>query len=153
MGVTLKVTPLINNKGWIKMELFQEVSRVDTQVTQETGLTTPTTKKRTAETTVSVKDGRTVVIAGLMQNKNSNTETKIPLLGDIPLLGYLFKNITNENRRTNLMIFITPKVVQTPEDAESMTEQKSRILDQLSFDTEGEIKAMPQNFIHSGPQE
>ena len=153
VGVTLKVTPLINNKGWIKMELFQEVSRVDTQVTQETGLTTPTTKKRTAETTVSVKDGRTVVIAGLMQNKNSNTETKIPLLGDIPLLGYLFKNITNENRRTNLMIFITPKVVQTPEDAESMTEQKSRILDQLSFDTEGEIKAMPQNFIHSGPQE
>ena len=153
VGVTLKVTPLINNKGWIKMELFQEVSRVDTQVTQETGLTTPTTKKRTAETTVSVKDGRTVVIAGLMQNKNSNTETKIPLLGDIPLLGYLFKNITNENRRTNLMIFITPKVVQTPEDAESMTEQKSRILDQISFDTEGEIKAMPQNFIHSGPQE
>lgn len=154
VGVTLKVNPLINNKGWIKMELYQEVSRVDTQETiQSREQITPTTRKRTAETTVSVKDGRTVVIAGLMQNKNTENETKIPLLGDIPLLGYFFKSESKEKRQTNLMIFITPKVIQTPEDAQKNTSQKSKILDQLNFNTEGEIKAMPQDFIHSGPQE
>ncbi len=153
VGVTLKVTPLINNKGWIKMDLFQEVSRIDTQRSIRTeGQITPTTRKRTAETTVSVKDGRTVVIAGLMQNKNTDNQSQVPLLGDIPVLGHLFKNTRNQNERTNLMIFITPTIVQTPEDAKKLTQNKSVLLDKLQFDSKGELKAMPQGLIYSGPQ-
>jgi general secretion pathway protein D len=149
VGVTLKVTPLINNKGWVKLNLFQEVSRIDPNV--EFTSQTPITRKRTAETTVRVKDGQTVVIAGLMEDKNSNTESKVPGLGDIPVFGHLFKNSLKEDSKTNLMIFITPHVVDSLEDARNMTLDKSELLNKLRFDIDGHVKPISSSFILHQP--
>ena len=118
VGVTLKVTPLINDKGWIKLNLFQEVSRIDPNV--EFTSQTPITRKRTVETTVRVKDSQTLVIAGLMEDKNAETESKAPGLGDIPGLGNLFKVSTQEDNKTNLMIFITPRLVASSQQARDL---------------------------------
>ncbi|MCF8037758.1 MAG: type II secretion system secretin GspD [Desulfohalobiaceae bacterium] len=145
VGVTLKVTPLINNQGWVKLNLFQEVSRIDPNVDFDTQ--TPITRKRTAETTVTVKDGQTVVIAGLMEKRTSNTKSQVPGLGDIPILGHFFKNTDNQAEKTNLMVFITPNIVQDQADAEKITYNKSRYLSKLRFEKDGRIKPIPDEFI------
>jgi general secretion pathway protein D len=147
VGVTLKVTPLINNKGWIKLSLFQEVSRVDPTQTQAIQATTPVTRKRTAETTVRVKDGQTVVIAGLMEDRDTNNQSKVPGLGDVPLLGKLFQNNFRESSKTNLMVFITPRIVQNQKKARSLTYDKSRILNKLRFGVDGSVMPIPEDFI------
>ena len=145
VGVTLKVTPLINNQGWVKLNLFQEVSRIDPNVDFDTQ--TPITRKRTAETTVTVKDGQTVVIAGLMEKRTSNTKSQVPGLGDIPILGHFFKNTDNQAEKTNLMVFITPNIVQDQAAAEKITYSKSRYLSKLRFEKDGRIKPIPDEFI------
>ena len=149
VGVTLKVTPLINNQGWVKLNIYQEVSRIDPNVAFDTE--TPITRKRTAETTVMVKDTQTVVIAGLMEKKTTNNESKIPLLGDMPLLGSLFKTNTDIDEKTNLMVFITPRVVQAPEDAGAIAYSKSRKLNELRYNLKGQIEAIPDGFIPFQP--
>jgi general secretion pathway protein D len=149
VGVTLKVTPLINNKGWIKMGLYQEVSRIDPNVEFDTE--TPITRKRTAETTVAVKDGQTVVIAGLMENKKSDNESQVPGLGDVPLFGRLFKTTSKEERKTNLMVFITPRIVQDPADAERIAYNKSKLLNKLRFDIDGQVQPILEDFIPYPP--
>jgi len=149
VGVTLKVTPLINNKGWIKLNLYQEVSRIDPQVAFDTE--TPITRKRTAETTVMVKDTQTVVIAGLMEDRRTNNESKIPILGDMPLLGPLFRTTTDIDAKTNLMVFITPKVVQAPEDADAIAYSKNRKLNELRFNLKGQIEPIQDGFIPFQP--
>jgi general secretion pathway protein D len=151
VGVTLKVTPLINNKGWIKLSLFQEVSRVDPTQTQAIRATTPVTRKRTAETTVRVKDGQTVVIAGLMEDRDTKNQSKVPGLGDVPLLGKLFQNNFRESSKTNLMVFITPRIVQNLEKARALTYNKSRMLNKLRFGMDGNVKPIPDDFIRFQP--
>ena len=151
VGVTLKVTPLINNKGWIKLNLYQEVSRVDpTQIRGDLTETTPVTRKRTTETTVAVKDGETVVISGLMENKTSNTESQVPLLGDIPILGHLFKARNDTKAKTNLMVFITPKVVADNEDAQALAYTKSRDMNRFRFEGEERFPALLSPFMTYG---
>jgi general secretion pathway protein D len=148
VGVTLKVTPLINNQGWIKLNLFQEVSRIDPNVAFDTQ--TPITRKRTAETTVTVKDGQTVVIAGLMEKKSSNTQSQVPGLGDLPLLGRLFQSTEDEVKKTNLLVFITPQIVQDQKSAQKLTYDKSRQLNRLRFQEDGRIQPIPDGFIVFG---
>ena len=147
IGITLKVTPLINNKGWIKMDIFQEVSRVDPIRSKELAATTPVTRKRTAETTVRVKDGQTTVIAGLMENKTTNVQNKVPGLGDIPGLGYLFKSNEDANKKTNLLVFLTPHIVGDFQAAKKLTYRKSKALNNVRFDLDGGIKPITKNFI------
>ena len=149
VGVTLKVTPLINNKGWIKMGLYQEVSRIDPNVEFDTE--TPITRKRTAETTVAVKDGQTVVIAGLMENKKSDNKTQVPGLGNVPLLGRLFQTTSQEERKTNLMVFITPRIVQDSDDAKKIAYNKSKLLNKLRFDIDGQVQPILEDFIPYAP--
>ncbi|MFP4285828.1 MAG: type II secretion system secretin GspD [Desulfovermiculus sp.] len=144
VGVTLKVTPLINNQGWIKLNLYQEVSRIDPNI--DFNSETPITRKRTTETTVSVQDGETVVISGLMENSSSDSQTKVPLLGDIPGLGYLFKSTQDQLDKTNLMVFITPRVVQTAQDAQTIAYSKTRDLNRFRFGAEGHFQALPDEY-------
>ena len=144
VGVTLKVTPLINNQGWIKLNLYQEVSRIDPNI--DFNSQTPITRKRTTETTVSVKDGETVVISGLMENRSSDSQTKVPLLGDIPGLGHLFKSTQDQLDKTNLMVFITPRVVQTAQDAQAIAYSKNRDLNKFRFGPVGHFQAIPDEY-------
>jgi general secretion pathway protein D len=92
----------------------------------------PTTTKRTAETNVQVRDGQTVVIAGLVGDNVDVTSTKVPCLGDIPIVGWLFKSESRTTRRTNLLIFITPYIVATPQEAEEIYRQKASYMDELT---------------------
>ena len=135
VGTTLKVTPQINEKRFVKLKIYQEISRVvseTTQVSPTQVVLAPTTRKRTAETIVQVRDGQTVVIAGLVGDDVDVSVTKVPCLGDIPMLGWLFKSESRTTRRTNLLIFITPYIVATPEEAEEIYRQKASYMDELT---------------------
>ena len=122
VGVMLKFTPQINQQGWVRLELFQEnTSLVAGQGADEFA---PTTLKRSANTTVTVKDGATMVIGGLIGDSVTFGENRVPLLGRIPLLGYLFKSKTKKYEKTNLYIFLTPQIIDTEQKAEDLYRKK-----------------------------
>jgi general secretion pathway protein D len=110
VGLTLRIKPQISEGGTVRLQIYQEVSSVvDTLVTPSAG---PTTNKRAVETTVLVDDGQIVVIGGLIQDSVKDGVEKVPLLGDIPLLGALFQYKTRSRSKTNLMVFLRPVVVR-----------------------------------------
>jgi general secretion pathway protein D len=121
VGVILTITPTINTERFVRLKVNQEVSTlVEEQSTQ--GL--PTTLKRTAKTTIMIKDNQTIVIGGLMGDSSTSTNYQVPLLGDIPLLGWLFKSKGQKREKTNLYIFITPHIIETVAEAEAVKEIK-----------------------------
>ncbi len=126
VGVKLKITPHITQKNRITLDLYQEVNSVlgTTTVSSTGAIIPPKLGKRDIKTKISVHDGKTIVVGGLIRNDKSVTEVKVPVLGDIPLLGWFFKRKTVEYTKTNLLVFITPHVVTRPERAEAITEQK-----------------------------
>jgi general secretion pathway protein D len=124
VGKTLKITPQINKDRMVRLNLSLEVSALESSVDFR-----PTTLKRTVETTVMVKDGSTVVIGGLIDDTFVQTEYKVPCLGDVPGLGWLFKTRSKANEKSNLFIFITPKVIQNPEEASTVSQFKKGEID------------------------
>ncbi len=121
VGITLKITPQISKDRRIRLKIAQEVTKLDTTLT--TG-DRPTTLKRTVDTTVIVNDKNTVVIGGLIDDSLSTTEYKVPCLGEVPGLGWLFKSLSNSREKTNLFVFLTPHVVKSPMDAKEMFDKK-----------------------------
>lgn len=128
VGLKLKLTPHITTGEKITLELFVEVNSVlgTTTTTSTNTIIPPDLAKRDIKTKISIKDGTTIVVGGLMRNSNTETENKVPLLGDIPLLGWFFKNKTKENSKTNLLIFISPKVVTDFDKIKIITEEKQQ---------------------------
>ena len=120
VATKLGITPHINQSNVLRLEIETEVVRVKSGSDPNT----PTTLKRTASTTVILSDKSTVVIGGIIGHDASQGGTKVPLLGDIPLLGWLFKKETTINRKTNMFIFITPKIVRNPANLEAVTLEK-----------------------------
>jgi general secretion pathway protein D len=133
VGFTLKITPQINQERFVRLKLFQEVSQVVSQ--EEVGL--PTTLKRTAETTVIVKDENTVVIGGLIDDTLTRGAYRVPCLGSIPLLGGLFRTRDSSGGKSNLFIFITPHIIENPAEAARVYEEKKDKMDDFK---EGVIK-------------
>jgi len=126
VGVTLRLTPQINQQGNIRIELFQEnTTLVPGQGEEEFA---PTTLKRSATTTVTVKDGSTMVIGGLIGDTLTLGDTRVPLLSRIPLLGYLFKSMSNVKETTNLYIFLTPRIIDTDDKVEGLYQEKYKEL-------------------------
>jgi len=113
VATKLTITPQINQADTLRLEIATEVSKVKSL---GEGGVRPTTFKRTANTTVLVQDSETVVIGGIISHDASTGETKIPLLGDIPILGWLFKTHSTKHNKTNMFIFITPHIVKNPVD-------------------------------------
>jgi len=113
IGIILKVTPQVNSRGFVKLSIEPEVSQRqgETNFGGSGGASIPIIATRKAKTQVSLKDGYTMGIGGLLKKQDINKTTKVPLLGDIPFLGNLFKHKNNDNTATNLLIFITAKVV------------------------------------------
>lgn len=128
VGINLRITPQISEGGYVKLDVYQEISSVKEPPAgiEEAILTGvgPTTTKRSTKTSVTVKDGQTVVIGGLMQEKEEETVTKVPLLGDIPVIGWLFKHKSVDKKKTNLLVFITPHVVRDAEELAGITRGK-----------------------------
>jgi general secretion pathway protein D len=133
VGVTLNITPQINQERFVRLKISQEVSQVVNQ--ERVGL--PTTLVREAKTTVVIKDGQTVVIGGLIDETENTTNYKVPLLGDIPILGYLFRSTSRSMDKKNLYIFLTPHIIENPAEAEALYEDKKRHIDSVE---EGVIK-------------
>ena len=117
VGIKLEVTPQINPDGFVRMEIRQEVSDIsDSTIAIGQGLTAPIFNQRVAETVVTVQDNETVVLGGLIQSRDSSTEQKVPIMGDLPLLGPLFRFTSTTQRRSELLVIMTPRVVRTIED-------------------------------------
>ena len=132
VGIILRITPQVNDSGYVTMDVYQEISEAKEGSTADTLASGgPTTTKRSAETTVSVLSNQTIVIGGLMQEVDSQSESKVPVLGDIPLIGFLFRNKAKTKRKTNLLIFLTPHVIEDPEDLQEV--YKIKMLQRQEF--------------------
>lgn len=126
VGITLKITPQITEGDYVKLDIYQEISSVKQE--SETILINvgPTTTKRSTKTSVVVRDNQSVVISGLMQEREEENITKMPFLGDIPLLGWLFKQKTLDKKKTNLLVFLTPHVIKDSEVLGRITADKQK---------------------------
>jgi len=123
VGVTLKITPQINQENVVRLQVYVEVIKIKNEgVALATN--TPTTFKRTAQTTVIIQDNNTLVIGGIIGDDVSDNLYKVPLLGDIPGLGWLFKTQSQTVDRVNLYIFLTPRIIRNPAEALAVTKQK-----------------------------
>jgi general secretion pathway protein D len=120
VGITLRIKPQIGEGGTVRLQIFQESSDVINQATG-TGNTGPTTSKRSIESNVIVDDGAILVLGGLIEDRFEDTTNKVPLLGDIPFVGALFRSESRSKRRTNLLVFLRPIVMRGAEDANKLT--------------------------------
>ena len=117
VGITLRIKPQIGEGGAVRMTIFQEQSSVKTDVAAGTSNAGPSTTKRSIEGTVVVDDGQILVLGGLIEDRFVDNKSKVPLLGDIPFLGALFRSESRERRRTNLMVFLRPIVMRDADSA------------------------------------
>jgi general secretion pathway protein D len=136
IGIILKVTPFITAEGNVQMILDPVISSLSgTSVPIANGVSYPAINMISADTVVVTPNDETVVIGGLMQTQKNVTENKIPLLGDIPVLGYAFKYKTSSSQKTELIIFLTPHIVRNPSD-----------LKELTLSERGRMEAAPRDF-------
>ncbi|MFQ3586844.1 MAG: secretin N-terminal domain-containing protein [Fimbriimonadaceae bacterium] len=122
VGIVLTVTPRITANGTVTMD----VSQTANDLQGFTDFNAPIVNQRQANTTVSVRDGETIILGGIIRNTVNSTTNKIPLLGDIPILGNLFKSTSNTRAKTELLVFLTPRIVRTPEDAQKLRDQQTQ---------------------------
>jgi general secretion pathway protein D len=151
VGIILRVTPFITPDGKVEMIVSPETSALADRsqwVPIALGITAPVINSRVADTVVVVPDKQTVVIGGLMEKSKLSTDSKIPLLGDIPILGNLFKRRAKEDSKTELMIFLTPYIVNDATQLASLSdrERKNNELAPKAF-TEEDL----DRFLHSLP--
>jgi general secretion pathway protein D len=128
VGVTLKITPQINQERFVRLQISLEVSQV---VEEQSVIGLPTTLKRQVGTTVIVKDTEKIVIGGLIDEILEEGTTQTPFLGDIPLLGWLFKTKSDSKTKTNLYIFLEPHIIENPEEADEIYREKRKDIDDL----------------------
>ena len=137
VGVTLELTPQVLENDLIRLEIKQEITAIEDSVAQTIGSGTssipvgPTTTKRSMETTTIAKDQQTIVVGGLVRDNVTLNETKVPLLGDIPLLGWLFRFQSRQVEKLNLLVFLTPTLVRDEADMVELNARKSAELGTL----------------------
>ncbi len=126
VGKTLEITPQISKDRMVRLNIALETTSLESTTDNR-----PTTLKRTVDTTVIVKDNHTVVIGGLIDDSVSATDYKIPCLGDIPGFGMLFNSKARDNEKTNLFIFLTPRVIQNINEADAVYKSKKEKISQI----------------------
>jgi general secretion pathway protein D len=119
VGITLRVKPQINDNGTVRLTIYQEASSV--KAGTERDLNGPTTNKRQIESNVLVEDGAVVVLGGLLQDQYSGNEQKVPGLGDVPLLGNLFRTETRSRSKSNLMVFLRPVIIRDASESDALS--------------------------------
>ena len=115
VGLTLRIRPQVGEGNTVRMTIYQESSSVSDKVAPGTANAGPSTDKRSIESTVTVDDGQIIVLGGLIEDKFVQTQSKVPVLGDIPFLGALFRSESRTKTRTNLMVFLRPVVMRDSE--------------------------------------
>ena len=137
VGVTLELTPQVLENDLIRLEIKQEITAIAEAVAQTigTGSATvpvgPTTTKRSMETTTIARDGQTLVVGGLVRDNLTISESKVPFLGDIPLLGWLFRFQSRQQEKLNLLVFLTPSLVRDEVDMVDLNARKAAELNAL----------------------
>ena len=116
----LKIEPQINESDFVRLAIEEQTEEIASQDPQ----LGPTTSRRTAKTTVVARDGQTVVIGGLIQERTLESVQKVPFFGDIPIIGWLFRNTQTKTIKTNLLLFLTPYIIHGPEDFRRIFERK-----------------------------
>ena len=139
VGKILKVTPHVTEGGRVRMLINLEVSAIDQTATLTTSSTLPVSLKRTVDTTVIVRNNQTIVIGGLIDETTTLSETKVPVLGDVPILGWLFRDKSDSVEKTNLYVFLTPRVIKNPNEAASVLQEKQKHMNQIQ---EGSFKVI-----------
>jgi general secretion pathway protein D len=122
VSTKLSITPHINQAGALRLEIKTEVIKL--KDSGSTASLTPTTLKRTADTTVIIQDNQTVVLGGIIGHEGTESDYKVPLLGDIPLFGWLFRTHSTNSTKTNMFIFVTPHIIKNPADIARVTRNK-----------------------------
>jgi general secretion pathway protein D len=140
-GILLSITPRVASDGTVLLEIEQEVS--DTKSNTTSGIDSPAFSQRRVKTTVSTKDGETIVLAGMIQDKSTRSRDQVPLLGDVPLIGNVFKNKTDTIVRTELLIAITPQVIRDSQQIDAVT---TELRDNLNFSTRPQRRTPPDRF-------
>jgi len=147
VGIILRVTPFISSEGLVEMILAPETSELVADRSQWVPIaagpggtvSAPLMNQRSADTVVVTPDGQTVIIGGLMEDSKADSESKIPLLGDIPLLGNLFKRKIKSTAKTELLIFLTPHIIQAPTEIAALTATERAKSDAAKAMTEQEL--------------
>lgn len=137
VGIVLTVTPRITANGYVTMDINQTANDLQGY----TSFNAPIVNQREADTVVSVKNGETIILGGIIRNSVTATTNKIPILGDIPILGQLFKSSSKESHRTELLVLLTPRIVRDDMEARDITDQTKK---QLSPESQKELgKVLP----------
>jgi general secretion pathway protein D len=129
-GIILNITPRVSDNGRVLLDIEQEVS--DVVATTSSTIDSPTIQQRRVKTTVAVNDGEGVFLAGLMQDRSTRDRQQVPLFGNIPVVGNLFKNKTDKIERTELLIAITPRIIKDSHESKHVLEE---FRDKLNFRT------------------
>src|SRR4029077_3970603 len=143
VGITLRIRPQIGENGTIRMTIFQEASSLSQQVAPGTSNAGPSTNKRSIESNVVVDDGQIIVLGGLIEDRYTDNKTKVPLLGDIPYLGALFRSESRTKTRTNLMVFLRPVVMRDVDSANKVSLERYELI--RSF--QKEMQPKPNVFL------
>lgn len=130
VGITLRILPQINESAYVRLEIDQEVS--DLKGASSDSNPTPTRTKRSIKTVVLVEDQSTVVLGGLMRESETKTITKVPFLGDIPLLGLLFRDTGTRKVKQNLVLMLTPYIIESKSDIQKIYDRKMEERKELS---------------------
>ncbi len=149
VGIILEVVPRISPDGFVRMDVHPEISSISANATSAQA---PTFNNRSATTTITVKDGHSIVVGGLITTSDQSTESKVPGLGDIPILGWLFKSATVAKNRTELLIILTPRIIRTVPEADLATDQEARRTRMLGGQGCQSLMETLYNPLESGPK-
>lgn len=146
VGITLRVVPHIGEGGTMRLEIEQEVSAVVPSSSTGVNAADIITSKRSIKTTVLADNGQTIVLGGLISDNNTKTVSKVPLLGDIPLLGYLFRATSNTKTKQNLLVFLQPILLRDSASAADLSQREYeaiRTLD-MAVSKGGKVTRLPE---------
>jgi general secretion pathway protein D len=149
VGITLRFTPQITEGDYIQLELYQEISAlIDSPVGQDPNRVGPTTSERKSTNTVLVRDGQTIIVGGLMEDRIRTSVSKVPWLGDIPGLGWLFRYESDTVEKQNLLIFLTPTIIREDQDVQRLYEEKKHKM--LEYE---KVNKIPRQYLDIDPFE
>ncbi len=140
IGITLRLTPRVSEGEFVKLDIYQEISSLTDSAVFDPNKVGPVVNKRYASTTVVAKDGETIAIGGLLRDNEVKIVRKVPLLGDIPILGWLFRYQRKQVEKTNLLIFITPTIVKG-NALNDITAKKKNEMDKSKEEMDGKKKS------------
>ncbi len=155
-ALTLRFTPQVTEGDEVRLNIYQEVTDVASTSVGDVDQVGPTLTKRLLRNTVIAENGRTIALGGLISTNFQDTITKVPLLGDIPILGWLFKRKDVTERKTNLLVFITPHIIRSAEDLERLTNKSREAMERYrtrKIDFDQPIRSIEKNVSGDGAAE